>query len=225
METCQVCGNTVEDFDICTHEETSTGIGSRLVAPFINSKDSVDFENADSNRKSVTPFILGPFAALILDIILPTWSTLFSALLLVFVATIMVNVIWNQLGAGVPTSFTGFLRALPHHLATPKLIRLHSTEGKFKKQILAWIASLIVATFAVLWVGTPGNSKSLEQSLQNGIKEKTGQTLGVVCPAAFLTIPGSATTCHVKLILGLKVPVRVTINDVLGHISWNASLN
>lgn len=226
METCKVCGNKVDDFDICTHETRfETSFGGRLTAPFMTTNQSAKFEDTDSISKSIAPFVFGPFSALILDLIFPTWSTLWVSLGLVVFASVLTNSIWSHLGTGVPFSFAGFLKSLPHQVFTPKIIRLYSPVNKYKQHVLTWVASFIVATLAVLWIGTPGNGTGLEKSLQSGIKAKTGQTLSVSCPSVFLTTPGSTTTCQVKLILGIKVPVRVKTEDLLGNISWNASIN
>lgn len=226
MGTCQVCGNKMGDFDICTHEpRAGSGIGPSLAAPF-DSKG--DFEDANSDyfgKKSVMPLLLGPLGAVVLDIIFPIWTTLWVALGFLLVATISVNASWTQIGTGIPFSFTGFVKTMPRVLFTPSLIRLYSSGHKYKRHTITWFGSLLLSALAVLCVGTPGNGNGLEKTLQSGIKLKTGQTLGVDCPTVFVTTPGATTTCYVKLILGLKVPVHVKVLNVLGEITWTARLN
>jgi len=169
--------------------------------------------------------IAGPLLAIALDIFIPKWSTLILTGSFVAISTVVVNTVWANFRSGASFSLGTLVKSLPRQLLTPSLISLHSNAANSKNRILAWTMALAVSILAVQFIGTPGNAKGLESSLQDAIRAKTGQGISVTCPSFFTTAPGSSTTCHAKVLFGVQIPVHVTVTDVLGHISWNASLN
>lgn len=226
MEKCDVCGNKIDDFEECTHEKVSAGsFGSRMTSQFVVSGNEIDFDEESTDSRNITPLLVGPFFALILDILIPAWSTMLTSVGLVALSTLLVNTLWTNIGSGTSFSFSTLLKSLPRQLLTPNLIKLHATSSAAKKNIGIWTGAMFISVLAVQFIGTPGNASGLENQLNRGINSKTGQNIDVSCPTFFSAFPGNTTNCQVKIIFGVKIPVHVTVTDVFGHIKWNASIN
>ena len=223
MNTCDVCGEEVDDFEICNHRSKSTAFKSRLANKF---GDSIGHENddfmteSDLNQRSLKPYLYAPLFALVFDLVIPMWDTWWIRLLYILLATVLVNQFASLRSRGGVFSSKVFFRGLFYSLNTPKIIRSRSSDDKRNRNIATWI-TVLVATFVLLFsLGTPGNSSGLEKIVTSKIKETTGLSPSVSCPNAFLTFPGNQVICRVKTILGITIPVTIKMNSPFTDPAW-----
>jgi len=202
----------------------ASGFKSRL-GNLTSDEVSDDFTPPEErNQRKVNMLIVAPLAGLIFDLIIPIWSTWYISFVYIFVASALVSQIsfWKSSGGSLHAK--SFLMGTLRSLNAIKAIKLYSSSGKFKQNISIWVVSVISAFLLISVIGTPANSKALENRIQGKINATTSLNMDTNCPKLFVAVPGSDVTCHVRTFLGINLPVIIHINNPFQDPTWNLSL-
>ena len=225
MANCVECGRTVDDFDVCTHGSSLTSSLKSRLGNVTTKDDNDDFISPeDRNQRKVNLFIAAPFAGLILDFIIPIWSTWYVSLVYIFLASALVSQIAFLKTSGGSLQAKSFLMGTLRNLNTISAIKLYSNSAKLKRNIAIWAISVASAFLLISCIGTPANSSALENRIQGKIDATTSLKMDATCPSIFVAIPGRDVTCHVRTFLGINLPVVIHINNPFQDPTWNLSL-
>jgi hypothetical protein len=227
MEKCEECGAINNDFDECTHDSGfASSAASKLTRPFAsraNDDGSDDFGENDQKSHLVWPYIVSPLGAVILDYLVPIWSTWYVSLIIVVLSFALINTVLNLFSSGTKVGFKIFLLSLARSIYAPGTIALRSNSGKAAMNIALWFGVVAASVLIVFSNVTTANANFLESKLKAEGLELTGQAFEISCPTGFTSgLPGSEIACSAKIIFGLSVPVKVQINGPFEPYTWKA---
>lgn len=225
MDTCDVCGAEVKDFEECTHDRgTIRSAVTAAARPFVRKSPSDDFDGFESNsNRAMWPYLFAPLGAILLDYLIPLWSTWYITLLLVVASFMIINTVANLLSSGTRPGIKLFFMSLARSINGPRAIMIRSDAKKTARNLGIWIASILVATVVVFSNVTTMNANGLENRLAVDGAKVTGRNFTITCPTGFTSgLPGKEIRCHAKVLLGIKVPVTVQIHGPFEKLTWKA---
>lgn len=225
MSTCNECGAEVDDFEVCTHGANEGFFaGAVKRSGVFGSRQPIedDFKSeSDHLQTRANTVIFAPLSALILDVFVPTWSSWYVNLLFIALGSAAFIQMARIRKSGNSLNLKLFVLGMINSFNAPGQISKNSTEKTRNKNLLSWIAVVVLTFFALFAVGTPGNSIALENAIKGQIKSATGLSPTVKCPRTFIAIPGKDVTCKVDTILGITVPLNIQVNSPFEKLTWD----
>lgn len=215
---CSECFKEVDVFNPCVHQRTSS------------SNSNFDFKKSDdpfavSKKQSamVSPdaaLVLAPISGLLLDAIIPNWSSPLIAILLGLLAGSIFTFVWRQRVYKFKFNPIFYIKNFPAYV-----IPVIGSEDKKRSSVL-WGSGLLITVLLQVLIHTPGNANFLENSVRRYINDTANLGLNVECPNFGLVFPGQVITCEVGTgVFGITVPARVVTDPLTGAVTIKVSLN